>query len=380
MGRHPHNGKMIVYMKIKLLLIIFSVLSFSAFALNETAYISNPRVIGIKTHYGFILPHSESIREIAFSNPWGIQIDYAKQLNSQWAWDYLGGYPRVGLSFAYFNFDNPDILGNSYTVGAFFEPYVTFRHRINPSFRFGFGLSYLDNTFNSEKNPINMFYSSPISFFVLANFGLNYRINDLVDLSVASNFSHISNGSIKKPNKGINFPTFSVGLDYKLDKVVLEKRTRQLSKYDIHGDLWRINANFYTSLKQLDVGSKLYQIYGLELTGGRILNRISALHLGIDISHDRSVVDRNRLDIEKIAGFNPTVFSGILSHEFLLGRFIVEKGLAIYLNKPSAFSSKYYQKIGFGYRLDHNLNMGISLKAHRIAADFVSFKVGMNIK
>jgi hypothetical protein len=42
-------------------------------------------------------------------------------------------------------------------------------------------------------------------------------------------------------------------------------------------------------------------------------------------------------------------------------------------------SLPYYQKIGIGYRIDRSLSMGLSLKAHRIAADFLSLKMGMKL-
>jgi hypothetical protein len=346
---------------------------------NDTLHIKNPRVIGIKSHYGFILPHSESIREISNSKPRGFQVDYARHLNTQWVWDYFGTYPRVGVSFAYFNYDNPEILGNSYTLKTYFEPYITYRYRINPTFRIGLGISYLDNVYNPVNNPHNLFYSSPISFFVLTNMGLNYQVNDFFDMTVSANFSHISNGSIKKPNKGINVPSLSMGLEYKLDKVNLEKRSRQLSKHDIHGKLWKISAGLYTSIKEIDTYGKKYHIYGIELTSGLIVNRVSAFNVGIDVSHDRSLREKNKMDVDGSANFSPTILSGILSHELLMGRLIFDQTIGWYINKPSVNSLPYYQKIGIGYRIDRSLSMGLSLKAHRIAADYISLKMGMKL-
>jgi hypothetical protein len=349
----------------------------NVFGGSDTIYTKNPRIIGVKTHYGLILPHSESIREISYSKPRGIQLDYSRHLNTQWAWDYFGAYPRVGFSFAYFDYDNREILGSSYSLMAFFEPFVTYRHRINPTFRIGFGLSYLDNVFDPETNPHNLFYSSPFSFFILANTGLNYRINDFIDLRLSGNFSHISNGSIKKPNKGINFPTLSFGMDYKLDKVHFEQRSRLLSKHDMHGKLWKFNSDFYTSLKEVEISGRKYQIYGLELTGGVVVNRVSAINLGIDISHDRSLSEKSR--IYEGDYFSPTVLAGIINHELMLGRIIFDQTIGLYFNKPSVNSKPYFQKLGLAYRIDRSMSVGLSLKAHNIAADFLSLKVGMRI-
>ncbi|EJF09284.1 hypothetical protein O71_16275 [Pontibacter sp. BAB1700] len=69
--------------------------------------------IGLTGHTGFIIPHSREIRDISGSNPWGIEADVSLHFTNERAWQYLQGYPRLGAALAYYNFDNPDILGNA---------------------------------------------------------------------------------------------------------------------------------------------------------------------------------------------------------------------------------------------------------------------------
>src|SRR5690606_14333376 len=68
--------------------------------------------IGLTGHTGFIIPHSREIRDVSHSNPWGIEADVSMHFTNERAWQYLQGFPRIGASLAYYNFDNPEILGN----------------------------------------------------------------------------------------------------------------------------------------------------------------------------------------------------------------------------------------------------------------------------
>lgn len=344
---------------------------------NGDTLVTNPLIVGIKPHYGFIIPHTQSVREISTTNPWSTQFELSKHINTQKAWDYCGCYPKVGFLFNYTNYDNPEILGNSYTLAAFLEPYITFQGIINPSFRLGFGLSYLDQVYDPVTNPQNLFYSYPLSFYMLASLGVNVNVSDRINLNLFGNYSHISNGRIKQPNKGINYPTLSLGLDYKINDVYLIDRVRMLSKKDIHKKIWKWDLNFYLSRKEINENEKKYQVYGLQFTSGYILNRLSAINFGVEINHDRSLVERNRRDHPESESFNPTNFALLLKHEFLMGRFILSQAAGYYLNRPTVGTPKFYQRAGLSYRINHLLNLGINLKTHTSNADFIDFRMGM---
>src|SRR5690606_13643650 len=77
---------------------------------------TKPQIVGLKTHYGFIIAHRTALREVSQSNPRGLQVKWSKQHITQQAWNYCGCYPRIGFSFWYTNFGNPTVLGNSYAA------------------------------------------------------------------------------------------------------------------------------------------------------------------------------------------------------------------------------------------------------------------------
>jgi len=351
----------------------------SSLSAMDSSSVMNPRSVAARLHYGYIIPHSMSIREISYSRPRGFQIEYSKRLNTQEAWDRAGCYPKVGLSFYYFDYDNPPILGHSYTLSGFVEPVFNHRKRLQPSFRMGGGVSYMDKVYHPVKNPENLFYSHPVSFYLLINLGINYQISDLFSVNLAGNYSHISNGRIRQPNKGINFPTCSFGIEYHIDPPAFEDRLRNKSREDLYGDLFKIDIAAYTARKEANNDGRKFQTYGVEVTAGYIVSRLSGLNAGMELTHDRSVAYMKSMGKEDNRNPNPTTASCILKHELFLGSFIFDQTLGIYLNKPYPGSHLTYQKIGLRYILKRNFNIGLVLKTHTKTADFVSLNLGYTI-
>lgn len=197
------------------LLITAPALFASPFA-KEDSTIRNAVTIGLYGHYGFVIPHTREIKNIADSYPWGISADLSIHFTDSASWQYLHAYPRLGATLAYYNFDKPDVLGSAYALIVYAEPFLAAHKDFGLSFRMGLGIAYLDNVYHPETNPDNLFYSTKISFPLVANLMTNYRLDDYFLLRAGATYKHISNGGIRQPNKGINFPSLSIGVDYAL--------------------------------------------------------------------------------------------------------------------------------------------------------------------
>ena len=128
-----------------LLLLVVSSLPALLWAQKEATEHTPPVLnVGLNTHYGFIIPHSNTVRHIANSNPWGVEADISLHFTDARAWQYVQGYPRLGAALAYYNFDNPDVLGNAYALLLYAEPFISAHKNFSLSFRLGGGVAYLD--------------------------------------------------------------------------------------------------------------------------------------------------------------------------------------------------------------------------------------------
>lgn len=332
-------------------------------------------ILGSKFQTAFIIPHSSELREISDTYPLGFQVEWSKLKLSQKAWEQCNCYAKVGLSFAYFNYRNPAQLGNSYNLILFAEPYLTFKRNFFITFRSGAGITYLDQVYDEDTNPENTFYSSPISFIVLLNMALNYRLTEQLNLNLTAHYNHISNGGIKHPNKGMNFPAIGLGVDYILSPYHFEERDKvAIEKGRTYG-----YGRFFTTRKTKtatrDFPEETKMLFGI--AGGaktRIAN-FNALSMGFEIIRDNTLLTeakRRGIDI------TPYVLGAGIGHHFIFGRFNFNQQLIYYLYKPFEFTSKkFYQRYEVAYQINRYLVAGVSLKAHGHVAENFDLRIGV---
>lgn len=338
---------------------------------------SRPTInVGVYSHYGFIIPHSQDIRNVADSNPWGISAELSLHFTDTTSWNYLQAYPRLGATFAYYNFDNPEILGNAYALILYAEPFLAAHNKFSFSFRLGGGIAYLDKVYNPITNPDNLFYSTKISFPLVANLMVNYRLNEHFLLRLGGTYKHISNGGIRQPNKGINFPSATLGVDYALrpgyfaERQALEKRI-EASKRSYH------IALLGTLKDRKDIPTDKLPVIGLTAYGTQKFSRLSAFTIGAEWVADYTLKEQL-----KDSGTDKDFQRGSLlaGHALHIGRFRFSQQLGVYVYSPAKARDPVYQRWGLEYHTEKKVFWGINLKAHRHVADFLDVRVGLNLK
>jgi Lipid A 3-O-deacylase (PagL) len=337
--------------------------------------------IGMRVHRSFIIQHSEKLTdEITASHPWMIEADVNWHLRKQKTWEYCHCYPRTGFSLMYTNFDLPEILGSAVSLYSYIEPYIRAEHRLNYSFRLGLGLSYLTRVYDAETNPDNLFFSSPISFLVMLNVSANYRITPQLTLRTAGNYNHISNSGFSEPNYGINYPSFSVGIDYSFKPVDLPSGTIS-SSAALTAKKQRLEIIAGLSAKPTTSGlnETRYPVYVLAVNYSRNIRRIIALNGGIEWMSDRSIYKTLRKNgtVNHTGHYDDHNRGGVLvGIDWLFGRFTFYQHLGIYLYSPVKPLSPIYQRYGLNFRFSPHIFAGINIKAHGQDADFMDLRVG----
>ena len=329
--------------------------------------------IGLHGHYGFIIPHSSEIRQQANSNPRGVEVDVSFHFTNRKAWEYLQGYPRLGASLAWFNFDNPLVLGNGYSLLLFTEPFLSAHKKFSMSFRLGLGFIYLDTPYHPDINPENLFYSTSISFPLVANLMANYRFHDRFLLRLGGTYNHISNGGIQQPNKGINYPTFTAGINYTLrpsafpERQPSEGRAAEKKRHYLFALLGGAKDSWQSDIKKLP-------ILGLTAYASQRIGNINGLMAGFEWVADFSI--REELQDK---GIRKNFQRGALlaGHEFLIGRFRFNQVFGLYLYAPHKARDRVYQRYGLEYQTEKKLFFGVNLKAHRQVADFFDVRTGI---
>ncbi|MDN5203603.1 acyloxyacyl hydrolase [Fulvivirgaceae bacterium BMA10] len=332
-------------------------------------------IFGLKYHYGSILPHSDDIRDISDSNPWGFELSFSRLNASRKAWQKCNCYHRWGATLSYINFENPQVIGKAYTLVFFFEPILASGKRIELTGKAGMGLAYLTKIFDAEKNPMNLFLSTRLSFPLLLSLNLNYHINSNWNLVLSGYYNHISNGGIKQPNKGINFPTLALGIEHIFNPIVLPEKVKvsnpekySLQKYfGLFGTTRSTNDS--TKIKQ---GRK--PLIGVQMGVLKRLGKIYGINAGLEASYDGSFHEEAKRTNGDYESF---VLSLMLGNNLIFGQFHFSQQFGIYFDPPTPTSKPVFQRYSLDYFILPKLKTGFSLKAHGHVAENIDIRIGV---
>lgn len=327
--------------------------------------------LGAQAHYGFIIVHSEDVRSVKDSYPYGVSLDLIKTKSSPQLWNQCRCFPSVGVSLTYWDFDHPEVLGYAISTLFFLEPEFGVWRNFHFSFRAGFGISYLSNPYDALSNPDNLSYSTHFAFPLQASFYLNYRIKQQWKLRLGVDYNHISNGGLKEPNKGINYPTGSLGVSY-----FLRSGLPQQNPYsELENDFKlknRIEVYSFVTRKQIETDNQGL-LWGAGSSAYWPVSRINALGGQLEITNNLAGQQRNENNGVSSDAWQIGV---AITNDFPLGRFHFSQSFGYYLLKILDEDYDFYQRYVLTYAIRDKLLIGTGLRAHGHIADFLEFRLG----
>lgn len=355
------------------LLFLFGTSSFSQDQPRQTFKDASPTIIGLNLDYGYILKHSENLRSLDDAYPKAISVEWSKLLLTKSAWEFCNCFPRLGVDLAFWDWDNQEVLGKGVLAMAFAEPYFRTQKRANILFRVGIGGAYLSNPYDDLSNPQNLSYSTNVSFALMVGFGFNYRLTDRWGLRLMAKYNHTSNGGIKAPNKGINFPSLSFGVNKSFEDLAFPQ-FEKIGKREPPKEKERISVAHFSGWSNATVGEKdKFYVFGFMGQYSRWIGGRSAITGATELIFDYSRLEQIRLD-----GQDNSFLQGaaLIGHEFWLGRVTFSQQIGIYYFNDFRINDDVYQRYGLSYNFSKHFFAGFNLKAHRHVADFIDLRIG----
>lgn len=324
---------------------------------------------------GKILTHHPYISELIEGRPVLRAISFQKNTFGDQHWQLQHRYPSYGFTVSWTDYKNPAQLGHSFQVTPFFKfPIIRTRsYKLHVSTSWGIG--YVTKIFDPVLNYKNNLLGSHWNAVGLATLENSLQIAPRLSVKLNLLFFHISNGSIKKPNQGINMPMLSAGIELglgswssfpKKETLTVVERSRQ----------WRLNVQYLGGLKQtFPIGTKSYWCSSLGVLVRKNFGRISIFQSGLELFYlpalhqdlsERGVAvrpqDLFRLGIPLYYGIDIDK----LKLWFCWG---------IYAYDSYRIDGNFYHRAGFSYEVFKNLDLQFSLKTHYAKADY--FEVGL---
>ena len=323
--------------------------------------------------HGFIFAHSPAVENTKGAKPTGVEFLLSWRKSDAQAWNLCNCLPANGLLLAYYDYDS-EILGRSYTAAYHLEPAYRLGRRTFLSLRAAAGLSYLTNPYDSFTNPTNASYSSAVSGYLLFGLGLSFGINKHWRFNTSINYQHESNGGLRMPNKGINWPTAGIAFAYEPNPRPYYTGVRHKDKsWKSYGVRWE-SALFGVARRVTDTNGKKLRLplVGLSFLGSKQVGTINALTLGAEAFTDQTTKRAFKLDSINGSPIRAGIFFG---HEFILGKFLFSQRIGFYIFDQSPYFDPIYQRWGIQYQSKNHWGIGFNLLAHKQVADFVDVRV-----
>lgn len=332
---------------------------------------------GVHGHYGFIIPHADEIEPVSGTNPAGVEINYNRINTSKASWNVFSAFWFSGVSAGYHDFGN-SVTGGALFLTAYAEPVIHHGGDFFFSVRGGAGLSYHTSIFDTITNPANKFFATRISFPVYVSARFNYRLSHRTVITLAGNYNHISNGGIKQPNFGMNFPTFSLGLyHYQREFPVFHRNFNNERKIDPRITLTAQILSGYRVVDETDEYPEKGAIAaGVHIRAAKQLTGFYSLNAGAELIIDGAIREKIRREGVKLDHKRAALTAG---QDFLFGRVVFSQYLGFYVYSPYKAFRDIYQKYELSFRISPAISAGTFLKAHLYIAELMGFNVSYTL-
>ncbi|UJP64299.1 acyloxyacyl hydrolase [Mongoliitalea daihaiensis] len=295
-------------------------------------------------------------------------------------YNHLYRNPTFGVGFYSATFKS-EFLGQPHALYAFVDiPFKKryFNEQLSFSYFTSVGIGFNFRPFDEEENPLNQFIGSYENIYSHFGFTSSYRINAGLFLDASIGLKHFSNGSLRKPNTGLNFIPFTIGL-----RSVLNERYH-IATYKkpipIFEDVPQWNFLVSAGGKNYTTGEGQYPKLAVGIQ--RVWQRDYKFRFGVGADMFYSGAAASRLNRSPVS-FSDRASVGVIGiwEWVLTPQLYVPIGIGAYLhrNTHNEEVTWYYSRVGIRYRLTNGISAGLSIKAHALKADFFEWTVAYSI-
>ena len=169
---------------------------------------------GLEADYltGKILRHTPKIKHVPSELTQGFQIDYYMKTLGEKPWHKPLNFPEVGATFLFLRFGENKVFGDAIALMGYAKFFIYRSKVVDFYTRVGAGYGIITKKYDYLTNPTNNVISTTINMAVQIRMGMDWKINQYIQLNTAFCFDHFSNAAANLPNYGANLLLGTVGL------------------------------------------------------------------------------------------------------------------------------------------------------------------------
>ncbi|MFN0036980.1 MAG: acyloxyacyl hydrolase [Saprospiraceae bacterium] len=305
-------------------------------------------------------------------------------------WQAWQRYPAFGLSLAHFRLGEGS-HGHAFALWPHLSIPLVRAGWFSAHFRVGTGLAWVTRPYdwfdNRGQNAIGSHWNNITQF----RLGAECRATPQLRFSAGGSMTHFSNGGSALPNLGINVFSGWAGAAWFFQPLKKEGlRPAATSKRDVRR---RFGGQAQGGLARLEIASfdgPKHAVWIGSAAGYYQISQINRVLMGVDYEANRAIFEWGlhsaRFADKAAARQGSTRVAVFVAEEFLFGDIsivlqagrYVGKGINQYVPKSSyaKLSARYYLPPLFG--TDLKPFAGISIKAHKFTAEYISGNVGLS--
>ncbi len=324
-------------------------------------------------HRGFLIAHRPLIVPLQQDKINGFEFAITKNTAGDKSWHHLYRFPGMGISLAFWELGNPRQLGTGITLIPYMDFPLTEGKLGAFGVKFGWGLGFIEKTFDSDNNHKNVAIGSSLNTSLILQPHIRLNISNRLSFHGGISMTHFSNGSVVIPNLGLNIASITSGVSYHLGKPVVRQQ-RKIPRL-----IKQKNISFFgaASLKQVyPANGKNYFAASLSFNHAWKNYHKSAFGAGADIFYDHSIYRKIEEKNITLSNSFETIKTGIHgSYELIIS------DLSLLINMGGYLYSKlddglFYHRFGMRYMINESLFACFHIKSHWGKADFFEFGLG----
>jgi hypothetical protein len=340
------------------------------------------------THFGTVWRHSKKLTTHTGELLNMQEIGFRIQTRGSRDWHQWQRFPALGIRFCHLRLgagDHGDAFG---ILPNLVIPIVRFNW-FSATFGVGTGIAWVTHPYNSFDNTTQNAIGSHWNNITQFRLGTEFRCSPHWRIQAGAALNHLSNGGSALPNYGINLPTGYAGLNWSPVGVWESDFARNDASRRVKRHLGaQLQAGL--SLVQYSVpDGPRYPIW--QYSGAAVwrFSKINMMAAGIDYERNKAVrewgIHINTFTTNAAADRGSTRLAWTLADEFLFGNLGIQVLHGWYIgNEYNQFVLKRaYNKLSMRYYfppVPHTgirLQAGVTLKAHAITAEYISWNIGM---
>ncbi|WP_407402166.1 acyloxyacyl hydrolase [Chryseobacterium sp.] len=344
---------------------------------------------------GAVLPTNDQLKNYEDKSYLGYSLEILKYPNGEKKWQKLYPNTHYGIGIIGYDFLSNKEMGSPFAVFGIYSSDIKNWKRLRWDYKVKFGVSCNSNPYNFDEGYMNSSLGSKTNMYIGLSSGLYYELTNNFNLGFNLKFNHLSNGSLKVPNRGLNTFAPQISLVYyperpqkSLDAPETEENTsrNKSGSFEISAFVARKNF-FYRGEDRHDIKpfeGYNYSVYGVEASYMKQFSAKSAVGLGIGITQDDEYnhtmyIQDHILMQKKRFSNNQVLFSIIPTYRLMIDRLYINIGAGYYAFKKGRKydETPFFQKIGLQYQFNSRVFASFGINAYQFhVANYLEWKIG----